>query len=77
MGEIRILLKNMDEQVELIVEDDGVGHSEGLPAKGTGVGTRIVKAMCISLGGKIQYRPRDPGTAAVLMFTPKPNRAGA
>ena len=77
MGEIRILLKNMDEQVELIVEDDGVGHSEGLPAKGTGVGTRIVKAMCISLGGQIQYRPRDPGTAAVLMFTPKPNRAGA
>jgi two-component sensor histidine kinase/CHASE3 domain sensor protein len=75
MGEIRVSVTKRDEQIELLVEDDGVGRAEGAPAKGTGVGTRIVNAMSASLGARIEYKVRDPGTAACLVFLPKLKRA--
>src|SRR3569623_930222 len=54
-GEIRVKVRALaDEQVELLVEDDGVGRAEGAPAKGTGLGTRIVTAMAASLGATIE-----------------------
>ncbi len=65
-GEIRVRLKHVPEsRVEIVVEDDGIGRGSGAPA-GTGVGTRIVKAMAATLGTEIQYRDRRPGTAAIL-----------
>jgi len=71
-GQIRVLLRQApDGEVELQVEDDGVGRSEGSPAKGTGLGTRIVTAMAASLGGTVEYRANHPGTAACLAFMPK------
>lgn len=76
-GEIRVWLRQLpDEQVELVVEDDGVGRSSG-PPKGTGVGSRIVNAMSMSLGAKIDYRNLKPGTAAHLAFSSKSRRAAA
>ena len=48
------------------MEDDGIGRTEGAPAMGTGVGTRIVNAMCGSLGAQIAYRQRDPGPLLIL-----------
>jgi two-component sensor histidine kinase len=69
IGEIRVRLKRLDEKLELVVEDDGVGRTEGAPAKGTGVGTRIVNAMCKSLGAQIDYRRLPVGTAAHLVFS--------
>ncbi|QPC89735.1 hypothetical protein GA829_03540 [Mesorhizobium sp. INR15] len=76
VGEIRVrLAKLTDEQAELVVEDDGVGRAEGAPAKGTGVGGRIINAMCVSLGAKMEYRNLAPGTAAHLVFSTKPRRA--
>lgn len=74
VGEVRVQLRKIGNQVELLVEDDGIGKAEGAPARGTGVGTRIVKAMCMSLGGEIEYRDRQPGTAAHLVFTALPKR---
>ncbi len=75
IGEIRVQLRKLpDEQVELLVEDDGIGRAEGAPAKGTGVGTRIVNALSMSLGAKVEYRNRQPGTAAYLVFSAKPRR---
>ena len=68
-GEIRVRLRALpDNQVELEVEDDGVGRLEGAPAKGSGLGTRIVTAMAASLGATIEYRQRQPGTSAHLVF---------
>ena len=55
-------------KAELVVEDDGVGRAEGAPAKGTGLGTRIVTAMAHSLGGTIEYEQRSPGMLARVMF---------
>lgn len=78
IGEIRVRLRKLpDEQAELVVEDDGIGRAEGAPAKGSGVGTRIVNAMCETLGTKIHYRQRLPGTAAHLVFSFKQKRAMA
>ncbi len=76
VGEIRVRLRRLpDEKAELVVEDDGIGRVDGVPAKGSGVGTRIVNAMCETLGTKIQYRQRPPGTAAHLVFSSKPRHA--
>ena len=78
VGEIRVKLRKLpDEKAELVVEDDGIGRAEGAPAKGSGVGTRIINAMCDTLGTKIHYRQRPPGTAAHLVFSSKPRRAVA
>ena len=53
IGEIRVRLRKLpDDQAELVVEDDGVGRDEGAPARGSGVGTRIVNAMCETLGSR-------------------------
>ncbi len=67
-GEVRVNVTAVDGKVRLAVEDDGVGKVEGAPAKGTGLGSRIVSAMATSLKGEIAYEPRNPGTAAVLTF---------
>ena len=78
VGEIRVRLSALpDNQAELVVEDDGVGKADGAPAKGTGVGSRIIHAMCISLGAKLAYRDLQPGTAAHLLFSTKSRRATA
>ena len=74
-GEIRVRLRKLPDAIELMVEDDGVGRADGAPAIGTGVGTRIINAMCMSLGSQIAYRHRNPGTAACLIFTAQPRRA--
>lgn len=72
IGEIRVLLRQApDGLVDLVVEDDGVGRMEGAPAKGTGLGTRIVKAMSQTLNATVEYLPRAPGTTARLAFVPR------
>lgn len=71
-GNVHVRVSAVGDQIEVVVEDDGVGRLEGGPAKGTGVGTRIVAAMSVSLGASVEYRKRNPGTAAYLIFSPKP-----
>jgi two-component sensor histidine kinase len=68
-GEVRVRLKHLpDSRVELLVDDDGVGRNDDGPAKGTGLGTRMVKAMAATMGAEIQYSNGRPGTAARLTF---------
>ena len=77
-GEIRVRVAALgDGQIELVVEDDGVGRAEGAPAKGTGLGSRIVTAMAASLSGTIDYRSRGPGTEARLVFNSQQKHAKA
>jgi two-component sensor histidine kinase len=72
-GEVRVRLKRLsDGQVELVVEDDGVGRNDDQTAKGTGLGTRIVKAVALTMGAHIEYLTRQPGSAARLLFPLKP-----
>jgi two-component sensor histidine kinase/CHASE3 domain sensor protein len=68
-GEVRVSLKGLpDGRAELMIEDDGVGRVDGVPAKGTGVGTRLVKGIAAAMGAEIRYGARQPGTAACLVF---------
>ena len=68
-GEVRVRLKaRPDGRAELVVEDDGVGRTAEVSARGTGLGTRIVNAMAATMGAEIEYQPRTPGTAARLIF---------
>jgi two-component sensor histidine kinase len=77
-GEIRVRLRQLPEgKAELVVEDDGVGRAEGAPAKGTGLGSRIVTAMAQSLGGTIEYERRSPGMLARVTFFAEPQAAQA
>jgi two-component sensor histidine kinase/CHASE3 domain sensor protein len=67
-GEVRVTLSKLpDGRALLAVEDDGVGRGTGDP-KGTGLGTRIVKAMARSLNASVDYHDRQPGLAARLAF---------
>lgn len=63
-GDIRVRMqRDADARLEIVVEDDGVGKSVG-PAKGTGLGTRIVRSMAASLGTEVEYLDRPRGTSA-------------
>lgn len=68
-GEIRVRVSRLeDETVELVVEDDGVGHDPLQPAKGTGLGTRILNAMASTMGGNLAYDNVAVGTRARMTF---------
>jgi len=67
-GEVRVTLSKLpDGRALFAVEDDGVGRGDG-EAKGTGLGTRIVKAMARSLNATVDYEDRGPGLVARLAF---------
>lgn len=68
-GAIRVRLKRVDETRALLsVEDDGVGVTTGAAPKGTGLGSRIVKAMALSLGPGLEYRNVASGTCAEVQI---------
>lgn len=68
-GDIRIRLSRRGDLCRLEVEDDGVGLDETGVPKGSGLGTRIVRAMTSTLGTTIAYETRAVGTRAVLSFS--------
>jgi two-component sensor histidine kinase len=68
-GEVRVRLRRLpDGRGELTVDDDGVGRNGAGSIKGTGLGTKIVKAMAASMEAEIEYLERRPGTGARLSF---------
>jgi len=67
-GPIRVrLLEDGEGHALLMVEDEGVGMDGG-PAKGTGLGAKILKAMATSLQSKVEFEPRKKGVRALLRF---------
>jgi len=68
-GEIRVrLVRAAESTAVLVVEDDGIGWNGEGAAKGTGLGSKIIKAMATTLGSRIQYETMTPGTRASLEF---------
>lgn len=66
-GEVRVQMARAGDQVRLVVEDDGIGWTGSGKAKGTGLGSRIVKAMAASLGASVAYGD-GPGTKVLVTF---------
>jgi two-component sensor histidine kinase/CheY-like chemotaxis protein len=68
-GEIRVRMKRQDdEQVTLVVEDDGVGWRGKGPPRGTGLGSKIVGAMAANLRSSMEFDGSHAGTRVVLSF---------
>lgn len=69
-GNVRILMsRKPDQQIDLAVEDDGIGWDGSGKVQGTGLGSRIVKAMAGSLGATVAYRAEGGGTRVSLQFS--------
>ncbi|WP_267388460.1 response regulator [Sphingomonas sp. GC_Shp_3] len=65
-GEVRIALSHVgDEQFRLAVEDDGIGMDTAAPARGTGVGTKLIRAMAQSLHSIVEYDVGQSGVGGV------------
>jgi two-component sensor histidine kinase len=66
-GEIRIVLEREgDEFFVLVVEDDGCGMAPAETPKGTGLGTRVIRAMAQSLQSRVIYDTDHAGVRATL-----------
>lgn len=66
-GEIRIeLSRDGEDFFVLAVEDDGCGIAGNAPTRGTGLGTRVIRAMAQSLQSAIEYDPSHCGVRATL-----------
>ena len=65
-GEIRVALKRDDALLCLTVEDDGKGIATDCAPKGTGLGTRIVRAMAQSLQAIQSSDPAYRGTKVIF-----------
>ncbi|RZL53667.1 MAG: response regulator [Sphingomonas sp.] len=66
-GEIRVMLSADGEQAfRLSVEDDGCGMPAEATPKGTGLGTKLIRAMAQSLQTIVEYEPRPNGVCATL-----------
>jgi two-component sensor histidine kinase/CheY-like chemotaxis protein len=66
-GEVRVRFgKTGDDHFQLIVEDDGIGLTEGMAPRGSGLGSRLVLAMAKSLASNLDYDPAHRGVRATL-----------
>ncbi|TCP73235.1 histidine kinase dimerization/phosphoacceptor domain -containing protein [Sphingomonas sp. PP-CE-1G-424] len=66
-GEVRVALRRIDDDVFLLaVEDDGCGIPEDAAPRGTGLGTKLIRAMAQSLQSIVEYDPTHTGVRATL-----------
>jgi two-component sensor histidine kinase len=66
-GEVRIALeRHADASFRLLVEDDGAGMPADGRIQGTGLGTRLVKAMVKSLQAELAIDPQHRGVRAIV-----------
>ncbi len=70
-GVVRVILEQDDAgTITLIVEDDGVGMTEPIPAKGGGLGTVIVRSMAETLRATVTLDRSHKGTRTIVRLTP-------
>ncbi|MEG8033103.1 sensor histidine kinase [Sphingomonas aurantiaca] len=71
-GEVRVVLRRIDDDIVLLaVEDDGCGIPEDAVPRGTGLGTKLIRAMAQSLQTIVEYDPTHTGVRATLRATVK------
>jgi two-component sensor histidine kinase len=68
-GDIRVQMHRLDpERICLVVEDDGIGWDGAGSPQGTGMGSRVIKAMAQNLSTTVKYDSDHRGTRAVIEF---------
>ncbi len=67
-GPIHVTLACHDDELELVIADDGVGFQARPDARSTGMGQRIVAAMADKLGADVSRDPAHSGTRIVVRF---------
>lgn len=73
VGEVRIsVARRGDDRCRVVVEDDGEGFEAAAPARGTGVGSRILGAMARNLEAEILHDDGHAGTRMVVDFPVPP-----
>ncbi len=65
-GEVRVALSADGEAFLLAVEDDGCGMPADATPRGTGLGTKLIRAMAQSLQTIVEYDPSHTGVRATL-----------
>ncbi len=66
-GEVRVALRRIDDDIFLLaVEDDGCGIPKDAVPRGTGLGTKLIRAMAQSLQSIVEYDPTHAGVRATL-----------
>ncbi|HUG46723.1 MAG TPA: sensor histidine kinase, partial [Sphingomicrobium sp.] len=70
-GTICVYLECTDEQIELSVEDDGIGMPEG-EEQGSGLGHRLVRSLAAQLGGRFACEASSPGSSCMVTFPRQP-----
>jgi two-component sensor histidine kinase len=72
-GPVRVSCRSTpDGGLELVVEDDGVGMSDGTPAKGGGLGQKIVGMMGAKLQAKVGQDQAHKGVRTVIRIPAAP-----
>ena len=71
-GEVRVRLEQSNGNIDMTVEDDGVGRSVVPDVRGTGLGTRVVNTIAGLMRAETRYKQRDPGTEARLTLPVRP-----
>jgi len=68
-GPVRVVSRaEADGRRRVVVEDDGVGWSGVGAIKGTGLGSKILKAMSRTLDAELVYEPVTRGTRVAIVF---------
>lgn len=81
-GVVRVSFRREDAVYKLTVSDNGVGVGSGpqQPGSGTGLGSRLLRALAAQLGGRLDVMSGDVGgTVATLQFpvpSPQPGEGG-
>ncbi len=66
-GEVRVsLTRDQGDAFVLAVEDDGVGMDPTPRVQGSGLGSRLIRAMAQSLKGTVEYDTNGGGVRAIL-----------
>ncbi len=74
-GTVRITFRRDGDEYVLAVADNGAGIDTAAPAKGTGLGTRLVRALTRQLGGQFHIGHADAcGTMCTVRWPVPPSR---
>jgi two-component sensor histidine kinase len=60
-GRVRVVFRREEAEFLLVVEDNGIGLDPGTAPQGSGLGTRISRALAGQLGGSLEASPASPG----------------